>query len=74
MSVERATDGTSLIDVLDRVLDKGIIIDTWMRRSLVGIDVLTVEARAVVASIQAYLKYASNRSAVKRTWMSRARR
>jgi hypothetical protein len=57
MSVERAADGTSLIDVLDRVLDKGIIIDTWMRRSLVGIDVLTVEARAVVASIQAYLKY-----------------
>jgi hypothetical protein len=57
MAVERAAGGTSLIDVLDRVLDKGIVIDAWVRVSLVGIDLITVEARVVVASIETYLKY-----------------
>ena len=55
--VERAPGGTSLIDVLDRILDKGIVIDAWVRVSLVGIDLVTVEARIVVASIDTYLKY-----------------
>ena len=58
MPVERAAGGTSLIDVLDRVLDKGIVIDAWVRVSLVGIDLITVEARVVVASIDTYLRYA----------------
>jgi hypothetical protein len=58
MVVERHSGGTSLIDVLDRVLDKGIVIDAWVRISLVGIDLITVEARVVVASIDTYLKYA----------------
>jgi len=58
MPVERAAGGTSLVDVLDRVLDKGIVIDAWVRVSLVGIDLITVEARVVVASIDTYLKYA----------------
>ncbi len=57
MPVERAPGGSSLIDVLDRVLDKGIVIDAWVRVSLVGIDLITVEARVVVASIDTYLKY-----------------
>jgi gas vesicle structural protein len=57
MAIERASGGTSLIDVLDRVLDKGIVIDAWVRVSLVGIDLITVEARIVVASIDTYLKY-----------------
>ena len=57
MAVERQQGGTSLIDVLDRVLDKGIVIDAWVRVSLVGIDLITVEARVVVASIDTYLKY-----------------
>jgi len=56
--VERAPGGTSLIDVLDRVLDKGIVVDAWVRVSLVGIDLITVEARVVVASIDTYLRYA----------------
>ena len=43
--------------MLDRVLDKGIVIDAWVRVSLVGIDLITVEARVVVASIDTYLKY-----------------
>ena len=49
MAVERTPSGSSLIDVLDRVLDKGIVIDAWVRVSLVGIDLVTVEARVVVA-------------------------
>src|ERR1700687_4595941 len=57
MPVERASGGSSLVDVLDRVLDKGIVIDAWVRVSLVGIDLITVEARVVVASIDTYLKY-----------------
>lgn len=58
MAVVRESGGSSLIDVLDRVLDKGIVIDAWVRISLVGIDLITVEARVVVASIDTYLKYA----------------
>ena len=58
MAVERVSGGSSLIDVLDRILDKGIVIDAWVRISLVGIDLITVEARVVVASIDTYLKYA----------------
>src|SRR5256885_15780927 len=57
MPVERTTGGTSLIDVLDRVLDKGIVIDAWVRVSLVGIGLIPVEARIVVASIDTYIKY-----------------
>ena len=57
MAVERAAGGSSLIDVLDRVLDKGIVIDAWVRVSLVGIDLITVEARVVArggGTINAY--------------------
>ena len=57
MAVERQQGGTSLIDVLDRVLDKGIVIDAWVRVSLVGIDLVTVEERVVVAASDTYLKY-----------------
>ncbi len=60
MAIERVAGGTSLIDVLDRVLDKGIVIDAWVRISLVGIDLITVEARVVVASIDTYLRYAES--------------
>jgi len=48
----------SLVDVLDRVLDKGIVIDGWVRISIVGIDLITVEMRVLVASIETYLKHA----------------
>jgi len=57
MAVERTSTGSSLIEVLDRVLDKGIVIDAWVRLSLVGIDLVTVEARVVVASIATYLQF-----------------
>jgi Gas vesicle protein len=42
---------SSVIDVLERVLDKGIVIDAWARVSFVGIDLLTVGARVVIVSI-----------------------
>jgi gas vesicle structural protein len=57
MVVERVGGTNSLIEVLDRVLDKGIVIDAWVRVSLVGIDLVTVEARVVVASIATYLQF-----------------
>jgi gas vesicle structural protein len=59
MAIERSSGTSSLIDVLDRVLDKGIVIDAWVRLSLVGIDLMTVEARIVVASIATYLQYSA---------------
>src|SRR5439155_17304252 len=59
MIVERATHA-SLIDVLDRVLDKGVVIDAWVRVSLAGIDLMTLQARIFVASIETYLKQADS--------------
>jgi hypothetical protein len=53
--VECASRGTSLIDVLDRVIDKGIVIDGWVRVSMVGIDLITAGMRVVVASIEGQL-------------------
>jgi hypothetical protein len=58
MPLDRTSPATSVIDLLDHVLDKGIVIDAWVRVSLVGIDLITVEARVVVASIDTYLTYA----------------
>jgi gas vesicle structural protein len=56
--LQRGSTSTSVIDVLDHILDKGIVIDAWMRVSVVGIDLLTMEARVVVASIETYLNRA----------------
>lgn len=49
---------SSLVDVLNVILDKGIVIDAWARVSVVGIEILTIEARVVVASVDTYLRYA----------------
>ena len=57
MATEQAP-GRSLIDILDRVLDKGIVIDAWVRVSVAGVDLLTVDARVIIASIETYLEYA----------------
>ena len=58
MAVEKAIGSTSLAEVVDRILDKGIVVDAWVRVSLVGIELLAIEARVVVASVDTYLKYA----------------
>jgi len=54
LHVQRTAASTSVLDVLDRVLDKGIVIDAWVRVSLMGIDLITIDARVVVASIDTY--------------------
>lgn len=58
MGLERDAGGAPLFDVLERILDKGVVVDTWVRVSPVGIDLVTLEARVVVASIETYLHYA----------------
>ena len=61
MPVARDAGGTSLVDVLERTLDKGIVVDSWVRVSLIGIDLTTVAGtRVVVASIDTYLRYADS--------------
>ncbi|MBI5232737.1 MAG: gas vesicle structural protein GvpA [Deltaproteobacteria bacterium] len=58
MAVEKTMASSSLVEVIDRILDKGIVIDAWARVSLVGIELLAIEARVVVASVETFLKYA----------------
>jgi 4-hydroxy-3-methylbut-2-enyl diphosphate reductase IspH len=56
--IQKSTDSASLAEVVDRILDKGIVVDAWAKVSLVGIELLSVEARVVIASVETYLKYA----------------
>ncbi|MDP2919492.1 MAG: gas vesicle protein GvpJ, partial [Dehalococcoidia bacterium] len=57
MAVEKAIASSSLAEVVDRILDKGVVVDAWVRVSLVGIEILAIEARIVVASVDTFLKY-----------------
>ena len=57
LASDRTAGSTNLVDVIERVLDKGVVIDAWVRVSLVGLDLLTIETRVVVASIETYLQY-----------------
>lgn len=58
MAVEKTIASSSLAEVVDRILDKGIVVDAWVRVSLVGIELLAIEARVVVAGVDTWLKYA----------------
>ena len=58
MAVEKAIGSSRLVEVIDRILDKGVVVDAWVRVSLVGIEILAFEARVVAASVETYLKYA----------------
>jgi gas vesicle structural protein len=59
MSVMQRHSGPSgLADVLDVILDKGIVIDIYVRVALVGIELLTIDARIVIASVDTYLHFA----------------
>jgi gas vesicle structural protein len=49
---------SGLADVVDLILDKGLVIDVYVRVSLVGIELLTIDARVVVASVDTYLRFA----------------
>jgi gas vesicle structural protein len=56
--IRRAPNSSSLYDVLDLILDKGVVVDAFVRVSLVGIEILTVDLRVVIASVDTYLRYA----------------
>lgn len=58
MAVEKTIASSSIVEVVDRILDKGVVVDAWARVSLVGIELLAVEARVVIASVETWLKYA----------------
>jgi hypothetical protein len=58
MGVQKSTDSSSLAEVIDRILDKGVVIDVFARVSLVGIELITIEARVVIASVDTWLRYA----------------
>ncbi|PNG91248.1 gas vesicle structural protein 1 [Streptomyces malaysiensis] len=55
--LDRASS-SALVDVVDLILDKGLVIDVYVRVSLVGIELLTIDARIVVASVDTYLRFA----------------
>ncbi|GAA1882499.1 gas vesicle protein GvpJ [Actinomadura bangladeshensis] len=56
--VQQGRSGSSLADVVDLILEKGLVIDLYARVSLVGIEILTVDVRIVVASVDTYLRFA----------------
>lgn len=56
--INRAPRPSSLADVLEVVLDKGIVIDAYVRVAVVGIELLTIDARIVIASVDTYLRFA----------------
>jgi len=49
---------SGLADVIDTILDKGLVIDAYVRISLVGIELVTIDARVVIASVDTYLRFA----------------
>jgi hypothetical protein len=67
--LQRAPSPSGLADVLDVILDKGLVIDAFVRVSVIGIEVLTIDARIVIASVDTYLRFAEavNRLDLKQT-------
>jgi gas vesicle structural protein len=57
-NIQRSTDGSTRADVVDRILDRGTVIDAVVRVTLVAIELLAIEARVVIASVDTYVKYA----------------
>ncbi len=58
MAIEKSVASSSLAEVIDRILDKGLVLDAFVRVALVGIELVAIEVRAVVASVETWLKYA----------------
>ena len=56
--LQRAPSPSGLAEVLDVILDKGLVIDAYVRVSVIGIEVLTIDARIVIASVDTYLRFA----------------
>jgi hypothetical protein len=58
MAIEKSIASSSIAEVVDRILDKGVVIDAFVRIALVGIELIAIEARIVIASVETWLKYA----------------
>lgn len=58
MAVNKSLASSSLAEVIDRILDKGTVVDAFVRVALVGIELISIEARVVIASVETYLGYA----------------
>jgi gas vesicle structural protein len=56
--LQRSPHPSSLYDVLNLILDKGLVIDLYVRASFIGIEVLTIDARIVISSVDTYLRFA----------------
>jgi hypothetical protein len=56
--LQRAPSPSSLADVVDLILDKGLVIDAYVRVSVIGIELITIDARIVIASVDTYLRFA----------------
>ena len=56
--VQKMGGASGLAEVLNVILEKGIVIDAWVRVSIIGIEIVTIEARVVIASVDTYLRYA----------------
>jgi gas vesicle structural protein len=56
--LQRAPSPSGLADVVDLILDKGLVIDAYVRIAVIGIELLTIDARIVVASVDTYLRFA----------------
>ena len=56
--VERSQESSSLADVVNTILDKGVVVDVFARVSLVGIELLRADVRVVIASVDTYLRFA----------------
>jgi gas vesicle structural protein len=56
--LQRAPSPSGLADVIDVILDKGLVIDAYVRVSVIGIELLTIDARIVIASVDTYLRFA----------------
>jgi hypothetical protein len=56
--LQRAPSPSGLADVVDLILDKGLVIDAYVRVSVIGIELVTVDARIVIASVDTYLRFA----------------
>jgi gas vesicle structural protein len=56
--LQRAPSPSSLADVVDLILDKGLVIDAYVRVAVIGIELVTIDARIVIASVDTYLRFA----------------
>jgi gas vesicle structural protein len=59
MAIKHSIESSSLAEVLDRILEKGIVIDLFLRVSLLGIELLAVDSRIVIAGVETWLIYAA---------------